>query len=109
LPAGNRAALGELADRFDLVFIDAPCTGSGAWRRRPDAKWRLRPANLAQRQAEQRELLLGAAGHVKPAGRLVYVTCSVLPQENGDQADWFLTACPGFGCLPWREAWARGV
>jgi 16S rRNA (cytosine967-C5)-methyltransferase len=109
LPAGDQAGLRALADRFDLVFVDAPCTGSGAWRRRPDAKWRLRPANLAQRQAEQRSLLLAAAGHVKPGGRLVYVTCSVLPEENGDQSDWFLTACPGFGCLPWREAWARGV
>jgi 16S rRNA (cytosine967-C5)-methyltransferase len=109
LPAGDQAALRALADRFDLVFVDAPCTGSGAWRRRPDAKWRLRPANLAQRQAVQRALVLAAAGHVKPGGRLVYVTCSVLPEENGDQSAWFLTACPGFACLPWREAWARGV
>jgi len=109
LPAGDRAALAALADRFDLVFIDAPCTGSGAWRRRPDAKWRLRPANLAQRQVEQRALLLAAAGHVKPGGRLVYVTCSVLPEENADQAAAFLASCPGFTALPWREAWAQGV
>jgi 16S rRNA (cytosine967-C5)-methyltransferase len=109
LPAGDQAALRALGDRFDLVFVDAPCTGSGAWRRRPDAKWRLRPANLVERQAEQRTLLLAAAGHVKPGGRLVYVTCSVLPEENGDQSSWFLTACPGFVCVPWREAWAGGV
>jgi 16S rRNA (cytosine967-C5)-methyltransferase len=109
LPAGNRAVLGALADRFDLVFIDAPCTGSGAWRRRPDAKWRLRAANLTQRQAEQRALLAAAAGHVKPGGRLVYVTCSVLPEENGDQTAWFLASCPGFTALPWREAWALAV
>jgi 16S rRNA (cytosine967-C5)-methyltransferase len=109
LPAGDRAARGALADRFDLVFVDAPCTGSGAWRRRPDAKWRLRPANLTQRLAEQRALLLAAAGHVKPGGRLVYVTCSVLPEENGEQAAWFLATCPGFLILPWREAWARAL
>jgi len=109
LSAGDQAALSALGDRFDLVFLDAPCTGSGAWRRRPDAKWRLRPANLVQRQAEQRTLLLAAAGHVKPGGRLVYVTCSVLPEENGDQSAWFLAACPGFTGLPWREAWAHGV
>src|SRR5215510_6047245 len=109
LPAGNRAALGALADRFDLVFIDAPCTGSGAWRRRPDAKWRLRPANLAQRQAEQRQLLAAAAGHVKVGGRLLYVTCSVLPEENDDQITWFQSHHAGFAAVPWREAWTRGV
>ena len=109
LPAGDRAALGALGDRFNLVFVDAPCTGSGAWRRRPDAKWRLRPANLIERQAEQRALLLAAAAHVKPGGRLVYVTCSVLPEENGDQSSWFLAACPGFAGVPWRQAWAGGV
>jgi 16S rRNA (cytosine967-C5)-methyltransferase len=109
LPAGDRSALGALADRCDLVFVDAPCTGSGAWRRRPDAKWRLRPANLTQRLAEQRALLLAAAGHVKPGGRLVYVTCSVLPEENGEQAAWFLANHRGFLALPWREAWARAV
>ena len=109
LPAGDRSALGALADRFDLVFVDAPCTGSGAWRRRPDAKWRLRPANLTQRLAEQRALLSAAARHVRPAGRLVYVTCSVLPEENGEQAAWFLAHHPGFVALPWRDAWARAV
>ena len=109
LPAGDHAALSALAARFDLVFIDAPCTGSGAWRRRPDAKWRLRPANLEQRRAEQRALLSTAALHVKPGGRLVYVTCSVLPEENDDQIVWFLSNHTGFAPLKWREAWARGV
>jgi 16S rRNA (cytosine967-C5)-methyltransferase len=69
----------------------------------------LRAANLTQRQAEQRALLAAAAGHVKPGGRLVYVTCSVLPEENGDQTAWFLASCPGFTALPWREAWALAV
>jgi 16S rRNA (cytosine967-C5)-methyltransferase len=109
LPAGDQAALVGLGARFDVVFIDAPCTGSGAWRRRPDAKWRLRPTSLTQRQGEQRALLLAAADHVKPGGRLVYVTCSVLPEENGDQIAWFLRNRADFTLTPWRQAWARAV
>jgi 16S rRNA (cytosine967-C5)-methyltransferase len=109
LPAGDATALGGLGPRFDVAFIDAPCTGTGAWRRRPDAKWRLKPANLAQRQQEQRALLELAAPLVKPGGCLVYVTCSVLPEENGDQLAWLSARRPDFTPLPWREAWAAGV
>ena len=109
LQPGDAAAVAALGPRFDLVFVDAPCTGSGAWRRRPDAKWRLKPANLAQRQAEQRAILDAAAPMVKPGGRLVYATCSVLPEENDDQIAWFLANHAGFATLPWREAWATGV
>jgi 16S rRNA (cytosine967-C5)-methyltransferase len=105
----DAAAVTALGPRFDLVFVDAPCTGSGAWRRRPDAKWRLKPANLAQRQDEQRAILDAAAPMAKPGGRLVYATCSVLPEENGDQVAWFLANHPGFATVPWREAWAAGV
>ena len=109
LQPGDAAAVAALGPRFDLVFVDAPCTGSGAWRRRPDAKWRLKPANLAQRQTEQRAILDAAAPMVKPGGRLVYATCSVLPEENDDQVAWFLANHSGFATLPWREAWAAGV
>jgi 16S rRNA (cytosine967-C5)-methyltransferase len=109
LPAGDGNALQALGPRFDVVFIDAPCTGTGAWRRRPDAKWRLKPANLAQRQQEQRALLELAAPLAKPGGRLVYVTCSVLPEENDDQLAWFSTRRPDFTALAWRDAWATGV
>jgi 16S rRNA (cytosine967-C5)-methyltransferase len=109
LNAGDSAALTALGARFDLVFIDAPCTGTGAWRRRPDAKWRLKPANLAQRQGEQSALLATAAALVKPGGRLVYVTCSVLPEENGDQVGRFLANHSAFATLPWRQSWATGV
>jgi len=109
LPAGASEALTALGPRFDLVFIDAPCTGTGAWRRRPDAKWRLRPANLEQRRTEQAALLAAAAALVKPGGRLIYVTCSVLPEENGDQVAAFLANHSAFATLPWREAWAAGV
>jgi 16S rRNA (cytosine967-C5)-methyltransferase len=109
LAAGDVAGLEALGPRFDVVFIDAPCTGTGAWRRRPDAKWRLKPANLAQRVEEQRALLQLGAPLVKPGGRLVYVTCSVLPEENGDQVAWFADSHPGFAVVPWRDAWAAGV
>jgi 16S rRNA (cytosine967-C5)-methyltransferase len=105
LPAGDEEGLRRLGPRFDAVCVDAPCTGTGAWRRRPDAKWRLKPANLDQRQREQRAILALAAPLVKPGGRLVYVTCSVLPEENDDQAAWFAANHKGFAALPWRDAW----
>jgi 16S rRNA (cytosine967-C5)-methyltransferase len=91
-PLRTRDALADLRARMDLVFVDAPCTGSGTWRRNPDAKWRLRPNALEQRQGEQQEALAMAAPLVKPGGKLVYVTCSVLGQENEDQAAAFLAA-----------------
>ncbi|HEX5957735.1 MAG TPA: RsmB/NOP family class I SAM-dependent RNA methyltransferase, partial [Hyphomicrobiaceae bacterium] len=109
MTAGDTAALQALGPRFDVVFIDAPCTGTGAWRRRPDAKWRLKPANLAQRQEEQRQLLELAAPLVKPGGRLVYVTCSVLPEENADQIAWFSAQHPEFAALPWGDAWRQEI
>jgi 16S rRNA (cytosine967-C5)-methyltransferase len=106
LTAGDTVALQALGARFDIVFIDAPCTGTGAWRRRPDAKWRLKPANLAQRIEEQRALLELGAPLVKPGGRLVYATCSVLPEENGDQIAAFRASHRELAILPWRAAWA---
>ena len=69
----------------DLVVIDAPCTGTGTWRRNPDAKWRMRPGALEQRVKDQIEVLDRAARLVKGGGRIAYITCSVLPQENGEQ------------------------
>lgn len=76
---------GELADlqgKLDLVLVDAPCTGSGVWRRNPDSKWRLRPGALDIRMREQQSALELAAPLVKASGALLYVTCSVLPSEN---------------------------
>ena len=95
-PKGEREILSDLAERCDVVFVDAPCTGSGAWRRAPDAKWRVRPGALEQRIADQREALAAAAHYVKPGGRLVYVTCSVLKAENEDRVDEFLQTRPEF-------------
>ncbi|PVB63723.1 RsmB/NOP family class I SAM-dependent RNA methyltransferase [Labrenzia sp. 011] len=84
------STLDDLAGQMDLVFMDAPCTGTGVWRRRPDSKWRLAEKALADRIEDQRHVLEHASRYVKPGGRLVYVTCSVLAAENQDQADWFL-------------------
>ena len=95
-PVRDKNALEDLAGRMDLVLVDAPCTGSGTWRRNPDSKWRLRPNALEMRQREQREALALAAPLVKPGGRLVYVTCSVLPEENEDAVDAFRVAYPEF-------------
>jgi 16S rRNA (cytosine967-C5)-methyltransferase len=109
LAGGDEAALQELGPRFDLVLIDAPCSGSGTWRRRPDAKWRIRPGQFEERLRDQRAVLALGAGLVKPGGRLVYVTCSVLPQENGDQIAAVLAANPALAVVPWRVAWTRAI
>ena len=105
LRAGDDAALTALGPRFDVVLVDAPCTGTGTWRRRPEAKWRLKPAALADRQKQQREVLSRAAALVKPGGRLVYVTCSVLPEENGDQIAAFSEENREFKGLPFGQVW----
>lgn len=78
------------AGRFDLVLADAPCSGSGAWRRNPDAKWAFSPASLERLTRLQDEVLAEAAGFVRPGGRLVYATCSLLGEENRDRVDAFL-------------------
>ncbi len=109
LDAGDTKSLGQLGARFDLVFIDAPCTGTGSWRRRPDAKWRLKPAALAQRIADQDALLTQAAQHVKPGGRLAYVTCSLLPEENTDRVSAFLERETGFEAMPWKPIWQQRI
>ncbi|MEO8651224.1 MAG: RsmB/NOP family class I SAM-dependent RNA methyltransferase [Hyphomicrobiaceae bacterium] len=107
LGASNTDALASVEGRFDRVVIDAPCTGSGTWRRRPDAKWRLKPRNIEQRQGEQRAVLAQAAPLVKPGGRLVYITCSLLPAENTDQVAAFLQANPNFSVLPYGDVWRK--
>ena len=106
-PRGKADVLADLKNRCDLVLIDAPCTGVGAWRRHPDAKWRVAPGALEQRLADQRNLLALAPRYVKPGGRLVYVTCSLLRDENEDQIAAFLAANTGFAALSATEACER--
>ena len=95
-PAGPADVLGDLAGRADLVLVDAPCTGIGTWRRNPDAKWRIRPGALAERIKQQEAALERASALVKPGGRIAYVTCSVLAEENGDQVRAFVGRHPDF-------------
>jgi 16S rRNA (cytosine967-C5)-methyltransferase len=109
LQAGDAAALGELKGKMNHVVIDAPCTGSGVWRRRPDAKWRLSAQMLEARIKEQEEVLEEGAPLLKPGGRLAYITCSVLPPENRDQVEVFLARHPEFRLIPWRQLWADAL
>jgi 16S rRNA (cytosine967-C5)-methyltransferase len=89
-PRRGSDVLADLTGRFDLVLVDAPCTGTGVWRRNPDAKWRIRPGALEQRLKEQDEVLDITEEFVKPGGRLIYVTCSLLQAENEDRIQAFL-------------------
>ena len=83
-------ALEVLKGQMDCVFVDAPCTGTGTWRRRPDTKWRVKPKSLETRISQQDEVLSKAAAYVKPGGRLLYATCSFLVEEDEDRVDAFL-------------------
>jgi 16S rRNA (cytosine967-C5)-methyltransferase len=95
------------AKSFERVLVDAPCLGIGSWRRNPDAKWRATPRDLAELVVRQRDILASAARLVKPGGRLVYVTCSLLREENEAQAEALLAAQPDFALLPMARAWAE--
>jgi 16S rRNA (cytosine967-C5)-methyltransferase len=96
----NPEPLKGLEGKMDVVFIDAPCSGAGSWRRHPDTKWRLTPETLEKRMADQDAVLDAGAPFVKPGGRLVYVTCSVLPEEDEDRVAAFLARTPGFAVRP---------
>jgi 16S rRNA (cytosine967-C5)-methyltransferase len=89
---------------FDRVLVDAPCSGTGTWRRNPDARWRTQDAGFDRLLPLQAAILASAARLVKPGGRLVYATCSMLPEENEAQVSAFLAAHPGFHVVPLREA-----
>jgi 16S rRNA (cytosine967-C5)-methyltransferase len=90
---------------FDRVLVDAPCSGTGTWRRNPDARWRAQEeGGLEALQALQANILDSAARLVKPGGRLVYATCSLLPDENEAQVERFLAAHPEFQVVPLRDA-----
>jgi len=88
------------------VMIDAPCTGTGTWRRNPDAKWRMRPGALEVRLKAQGDVLDRAASLVKPGGRIAYVTCSVLAAENNAQVRAFLVRHGEFSIVPPAEVTA---
>ncbi len=95
-----------LADR---VLIDAPCSGTGTWRRKPDARWRLKESDVLELTQRQAEILERAAKLVAPGGRLIYVTCSVLAEENETPVQAFLKAHADFSVLPIADIWNRSV
>src|SRR6201993_1837534 len=93
-PRGSDDPLADIRASADLVLIDAPCSGTGTWRRNPDAKWRMRPGALEIRLKDQIAVLDRAAALVKPGGRIAYITCSVLPPENNGQIRGFVAGHP---------------
>ena len=97
--------LKDLVGKMDRVFVDAPCTGVGTWRRKPDAKWRLNEEALVRRNNEQRSVLHSAKGFVKPGGLMFYVTCSMLAEENEAQVYAFLEDNANFTLLSAGEVW----
>lgn len=109
IPADEGARLDALAGKMDCVVVDAPCSGSGAWRRKPDGKWRLTERLLALRLDDQRAILAQGAAMLRPGGRLVYVTCSVLPEENDDQVEAFIKLHPEFEIIPYTEQWRAAI
>ncbi|WP_027035556.1 RsmB/NOP family class I SAM-dependent RNA methyltransferase [Mesorhizobium ciceri] len=97
--------LAPLGNHMDIVLVDAPCTGSGTWRRRPDAKWRLTQRQLDARKGEQSAILDAAKAYVKPGGLLIYITCSVFDEENGEQIAAFRDRHSGFVPIDHRQLW----
>ena len=104
LTAGDRWAK-RRAGSFDRVLVDAPCTGTGTWRRNPDARLRTRPADLAELVSVQNNILERARELVRPGGRLVYATCSVLPAENEERMESFLASNPDFAPMALEALW----
>ena len=101
--------LEDLRGQADCVLVDAPCSGTGAWRRNPDARWRLGPDVLAGYHAAQDEVLARGSRLVKPGGRLVYVTCSLLSSENERRVEHFLEAHADFSFSDWPASWPDGL
>lgn len=110
LASEKDARLKRFAGKFDRVFVDAPCSGIGTLRRNPDLKWRQTPASIAALNVEQAAILAAAARLVKPGGRLVYATCSLLPEENAAICRAFLAAQPDFAALDsWEILGGQGI
>ena len=114
--AERRALTGERdkwvkhhAGGFDRVFVDVPCLGTGTWRRNPDAKWRTTPQDLAELVLRQQQILASAARLVRPGGRLVYATCSLLREEDEAQAEAFLATTPEFSVVPVARVWQETI
>jgi len=94
---------------FDRVLVDAPCLGTGTWRRNPDGKWRATQNDLAELIVRQQEILRSAARLLRPGGRLVYATCSLLHEEDEAQAEAFLAAESEFSVVSVARAWRETI
>jgi 16S rRNA (cytosine967-C5)-methyltransferase len=106
LPAVDDKAMKKFHARFDRVLVDAPCSGTGSWRRNPDVRWSGQAGNLAELTALQDKILVRAASFVKPGGRLIYATCSLLLAENDERVNEFLRTHRDFERLDAREVWS---
>lgn len=95
--------------KFDRVLVDAPCSGTGTWRRQPELRWRLTPERLKELKKTQAWLLDDAARHTKAGGRLIYATCSILPSENQEQVAAFMARYSDFAIRPAREIWGAAI
>ncbi|ALE04122.1 RsmB/NOP family class I SAM-dependent RNA methyltransferase [Bartonella ancashensis] len=104
---GHTEELKPLIGQMDIVVLDTPCSGTGTWRRRPDAKWRLTPEQVKRRQAEQCAILNSSLNYLKQGGRLVYMTCSLLISENEEQISYFLKRYPVFYPVDMKALWQR--
>jgi 16S rRNA (cytosine967-C5)-methyltransferase len=96
-------------ESFDCVVVDAPCSGTGTWRRKPEIKWKLTRKTLDVRLTEQRNVLENGAKLVRKGGRLVYFTCSILPEENTAQVAQFLAQHKDFKIVPYAAQWSRTI
>ena len=104
----HRKWLRRQKETFDVVLTDVPCSGTGTWRRNPDMRWRRFGPDLSELLAIQAEIMDKVAHTVKPGGRFVYATCSVLPEENEKQIEGFLERHKHFRLMPLIEAWPEG-
>ncbi len=109
LTGNNDAWFKENKFSMDRVLVDIPCTGTGAWRRDPNAKWRFTPKDLYDICAQQKKILVDAASLVKLGGHLIYATCSVLYEENEKQLFDFLKNNDDFTSVPIDQVWAETI
>jgi 16S rRNA (cytosine967-C5)-methyltransferase len=101
------ASLEQLKNNCDKVLVDAPCSGTGTWRRRPDTKWRLSEKSLGLRLNQQKEVIEKASKYVNVGGQLTYVTCSVLPVENDEIVADFLSRNTHFEAVDLTQKWVE--
>ncbi len=103
----QEGALDNLVGKMDKIVIDAPCTGTGTWRRHPDSRWRLSPAQLEKRVNEQAQILDEAKKFLRPGGEMIYITCSILPEENIEQIESFITKNQEFDSIDMEQRWSE--